>query len=181
MSLNDLRPGLRAYLLADAAISTAVGGSRIFPVMMPQGERGASIVYTRVSGIGDHHMQGASGLSRPRYQIDAYAVLHDDANALADLVKLRLDGYQGLMGAVMVQGCFFENERDDYQADVDLHRVSRDYTELGNGTIDYTKIWPDIPLAGMKHFFVEQGGNFAHDSMRSVADCAEYVTRVLLK
>jgi len=63
----------------------------------------------------------------------------------------------------------------------DMHRVSRDYTELGNGTIDYTKIWPDIALAGMKHFFVEQGGNFAHDSMRSVADCAEYVKRVLLK
>lgn len=63
----------------------------------------------------------------------------------------------------------------------DMHRVSRDYTELGNGTIDYTRIWPDIPLAGMKHFFVEQGGNFAHDSMRSVADCAEYVKRVLLK
>jgi sugar phosphate isomerase/epimerase len=63
----------------------------------------------------------------------------------------------------------------------DMHRVSRDYTELGNGTIDYTKIWPDRALAGMKHFFVEQGGNFAHDSMRSVADCAEYVKRVLLK
>jgi sugar phosphate isomerase/epimerase len=63
----------------------------------------------------------------------------------------------------------------------DMHKVSRDYTELGNGTIDYTKIWPDIPRAGMKHFFVEQGGNFAHDSMRSVADCAGYVKRNLLK
>lgn len=63
----------------------------------------------------------------------------------------------------------------------DMHKLSRDYTELGNGTIDYTRIWPDIALAGMKHFFVEQGGNFAHDSMRSVADCAEYVKRVLLK
>ena len=24
----------------------------------------------------------------------------------------------------------------------DMHKVSRDYTELGNGTIDYTQIWP---------------------------------------
>ncbi|NJN37315.1 MAG: hypothetical protein HC794_10070 [Nitrospiraceae bacterium] len=54
----------------------------------------------------------------------------------------------------------------------DMHKVSRDYTELGNGTIDYTTIWPDVALAGMKHFFVEQGGNYAQDSMRSVADCA---------
>ena len=43
----------------------------------------------------------------------------------------------------------------------DMHKVSRDYTEMGNGTIDYTRIWPDAAMSGMEHFFVEQGGNFA--------------------
>ena len=62
----------------------------------------------------------------------------------------------------------------------DMHKVSRDYTELGNGSIDYTKIWPDAAYSGMKHFFVEQGGNFAQDSMQSVTDCAAYVKRFLL-
>ena len=60
----------------------------------------------------------------------------------------------------------------------DMHKVSRDYTELGNGSIDFTRIWPDASLAGLKHYFVEQGGNFTHDPMRSVADSAEYVKRV---
>jgi sugar phosphate isomerase/epimerase len=63
----------------------------------------------------------------------------------------------------------------------DMHKVSRDYTELGNGSIDFTRIWPDAALAGLKHFFVEQGGNFTHDPMRSITDSAEYVKRVLLK
>ena len=63
----------------------------------------------------------------------------------------------------------------------DLHPVSRDYTEVGSGTIDFTKIWPDAELAGLKHFFVEQGGNFTHDPIRSITDSAEYVKRVLLK
>jgi sugar phosphate isomerase/epimerase len=63
----------------------------------------------------------------------------------------------------------------------DMHRESRDYTELGNGTIDFTKIWPDAQLAGLKHFFVEQGGNFTHDPLRSIADSAQYVKKVLLK
>ena len=63
----------------------------------------------------------------------------------------------------------------------DMHRTSRDYTEVGNGTIDFTRIWPDASLAGLKHFFVEQGGNFTHDPFRSVGDSAEYVKRVLLK
>lgn len=63
----------------------------------------------------------------------------------------------------------------------DVHKTSGDYTEVGNGTIDFTKIWPHAQLAGLKHFFVEQGGNFTHDPFRSVADSAEYVKRVLLK
>ena len=63
----------------------------------------------------------------------------------------------------------------------DMHKVSRDYTEVGNGSIDFTRIWPDASLAGLKHFFVEQGGNFTHDPMRSIADSAEYVKRVLMK
>src|SRR5262245_24423190 len=111
----DLRPQLRAFLLADSGISAAVGGERVFPVTLPQGENRPSVVYTRISGVGDHHMQGASGLARPRYQIDAYAPLADEANALADLVKARLDGYRGPMGVITVQGAFFETERDDYQ------------------------------------------------------------------
>jgi hypothetical protein len=72
-------------------------------------------------------MQGASGLSRPRYQIDAYAQTPDDASELADLVKFYLDGFAGVMDTVAVQGVFFDTERDDYQADIDLYRVSRDY------------------------------------------------------
>jgi sugar phosphate isomerase/epimerase len=63
----------------------------------------------------------------------------------------------------------------------DVHKVSGDYTEVGNGSIDFTKIWPDAELAGLKHFFVEQGGNFTHDPIRSITDSAEYVKRVLLK
>lgn len=63
----------------------------------------------------------------------------------------------------------------------DVHPVSRDYTEVGNGTIDFTKIWPDAELAGLQHFFVEQGSNFTHDPIRSITDSAEYVKRVLLK
>lgn len=63
----------------------------------------------------------------------------------------------------------------------DMHPISRDYTELGNGTIDFTKIWPDAQLAGLKHFFVEQGGNFTHDPIRSITDSAAYVKGVLLR
>jgi Protein of unknown function (DUF3168) len=124
--INDIRPALRTFLLADAPIA-AVVATRVFPVVLPQGERGASIVCTRVSGMGDHTTLGPSGLARPRMQIDAWAATPDEAAALANLVKDRVDGYRGLMGTVPVQGVFFADEREDYQSDIDMHRMSRDY------------------------------------------------------
>ena len=99
------------------------------------------------------------------------------------LVKLQMDLYWIARGSKLSANEWFKRAPGRFEMwhVKDMHRTSRDYTELGNGTIDFTRIWPDAKLAGLKHFFVEQGGNFTHDPMRSIADSAEYVKRVLLK
>ena len=99
------------------------------------------------------------------------------------LVKLQMDLYWIAHRSRLTAHQWFERQPGRFEMwhVKDMHRTSRDYTEVGNGTIDFTRIWPDATLAGMKHFFVEQGGNFTHDPFRSVADSAEYVKRVLLK
>jgi hypothetical protein len=135
MTVADLRLPLVAFLRADPAISAAVGGDRVSPLVLDQGDRGPSIVYTCVSAVGDHHMQGASGLAMARMQLDAWAETPDAADTLARLVKTRLDGYRGPMGfagsppgpGVQVQGVFFDNIREDYEAALQLYRVSADY------------------------------------------------------
>jgi sugar phosphate isomerase/epimerase len=101
----------------------------------------------------------------------------------ASLVKLQMDLYWIAHGSKLSAHDWFKRQPGRYVMwhVKDMHKVSRDYTELGNGSIDFTKIWPDARLAGLKHFFVEQGGNFAHDPLQSVADSAEYVKRFLLK
>jgi uncharacterized protein DUF3168 len=142
MTLQDIRVGLRAYLLDDATIAAAVdsGASaslryRVFAVRLPQGETRASIVYSRISGQGDHHMEGASGLNRTRVQIDCWAQTADAADLLARQVKERIDGYRGsiLWGedspaeAIVVQGIFFDSEREDFDETANMHRSSKDY------------------------------------------------------
>jgi sugar phosphate isomerase/epimerase len=99
------------------------------------------------------------------------------------LVKLQIDLYWIAHGSKLPAHYWFKRAPGRFVMwhVKDMHKVSRDYTELGNGTIDFTQIWPDTELAGMKHFFVEQGGNFTHDPFRSITDSAEYVKRVLLK
>ena len=99
------------------------------------------------------------------------------------LVKLQMDLYWIAHGSKLTANEWFKRAPGRFVMwhVKDMHKTSRDYTELGNGTIDFTRIWPDASLAGLQHFFVEQGGNFTHDPFRSVADSAEYVKRVLLK
>jgi sugar phosphate isomerase/epimerase len=98
------------------------------------------------------------------------------------LVKLQLDLYWLSHDSPKPPRYWFERAPGRYVMwhVKDMHKVSRDYTELGNGTIDYTKIWPDAAYSGMQHFFVEQGGNFATNSMQSIAVGAAYVKRYLL-
>ena len=99
------------------------------------------------------------------------------------LVKLQMDLYWIAHGSKLTANEWFRRQPGRFVMwhVKDMHRTSRDYTEVGNGTIDFTRIWPDASLAGLKHFFVEQGGNFTHDPFTSIADSAEYVKRVLLK
>lgn len=99
------------------------------------------------------------------------------------LVKLQMDLYWIARGSKQPPHYWFKRAPGRFVMwhVKDMHKTTRDYTELGNGSIDFTKIWPDAQLAGLQHFFVEQGGNFTHDPFRSITDSAEYVKRVLLR
>ncbi|MEY9580960.1 hypothetical protein ABIE88_008536 [Bradyrhizobium diazoefficiens] len=132
--MMDIRPGLFAFFAADSVIGplvTASGVSRIFPIVLPQGVKLTSIVYTRISGQGDYTMQGASGYTAPRYQIAAWAPTADAAVRLANAIKDAFDGFKGAIGtgndAVDVQGVFCGDQRETYDDIVQMFGVMRDY------------------------------------------------------
>ncbi len=56
----------------------------------------------------------------------------------------------------------------------DMDKRTRDYTELGNGSIDYDQMLAALDQSGLQFYYLEQGGNFAKDSMQSVAQSAQY-------
>lgn len=61
----------------------------------------------------------------------------------------------------------------------DMDKITRDYTELGNGSIDYVSMLPDPVAAGLEYYYIEQGGNFAENSMQSVATSITYFKKHL--
>lgn len=101
----------------------------------------------------------------------------------SDLVKLQMDMYW-----VMHAGRTTPKELVKQQPGrfvmwhiKDMDKVTRDYSELGNGSINYLEILPDPAESGLEYFYIEQGGNFAQNSMQSAADSAAYFKANLQK
>ena len=99
------------------------------------------------------------------------------------LVKLQMDMYW-----VMHSSKFTPKELIDAQPGryvmwhlKDMDSVSRDYTELGNGIINYLELLPDPTKSGLEYYYLEQGGNYTTNSLQSAADSAEYFKAHLQK
>ncbi len=93
-----------------------------------------------------------------------------------DLVKMQLDLFWVAHSSARTPHELFELQPGRFVMwhikDMD---AAKRYTELGRGTIDFTRIMPDAQLAGLEEYFVEQGDNFAVDPMHSIETSARYV------
>ena len=101
----------------------------------------------------------------------------------ASLVKLQIDMYW-----VMHSSNYTPQQLIDAQPGrftlwhiKDMDPVTRDYTELGNGSIDYLELLPDPVKSGLEYFYIEQGGNFTNNSMESASFSSQYFKKHLQK
>jgi sugar phosphate isomerase/epimerase len=97
------------------------------------------------------------------------------------LVKLQIDLYWVMHSSKLSPAELFSKQPGRFVMwhIKDMDKVSRDYTELGNGSIDYKVILPEASRAGLQLYFLEQGGNFASNSMQSIADSARFFKKNL--
>lgn len=97
------------------------------------------------------------------------------------LVKLEMDMYWVMHSSKHTPRELVKNQPGRYVLwhIKDMDKVTRDYTELGNGSINYAEILPDPIASGLEFYYLEQGGNYAHSAMKSVGDSAEYFKKNL--
>ncbi len=100
-----------------------------------------------------------------------------------ELVKLQIDMYWVMHSSNTTPAKLIEAQPGRYVMwhIKDMDKVTRDYTELGNGSIDYLEILPDPKKSGLDFYYIEQGGNYATNSMTSAADSAKYFKAHLQK
>jgi hypothetical protein len=122
-----IEKGLHTFLTGTAAISALVS-ARVYPVWLPQSPTLPCLTYQRISGSRVRSLTGPSSLAHPRIQIDCWAATYDGAKTLAEAVRVALDGYSGLMGTVEVFGVIVHGDRDLYDPEVKISRVSMDIT-----------------------------------------------------
>jgi len=98
-----------------------------------------------------------------------------------NLVKLQIDLYWVMHSSPLSPAQLFAKQPGRFVMwhIKDMDKVTRDYSELGNGSIDYTTILPEAAHAGLQYYFIEQGGNFAKNSMQSIADSAAFFKKNL--
>lgn len=103
---------------------------------------------------------------------NGYDIIMRDTDA--SLVKLQIDLYWAVHSSKLTPAQLFSKQPGRFVMwhIKDMDKKTRDYTELGNGSIDYTVILPEAKRAGLQYYFLEQGGNFAKDSMQSITDSA---------
>jgi sugar phosphate isomerase/epimerase len=99
------------------------------------------------------------------------------------LVKLQIDLYWTIHSSKLTPSQLFNKQPGRFVMwhIKDMDKKTRDYTELGNGSIDYSVILPQATKAGLTYYYIEQGGNYATNSMQSITDSAVFFKQNLEK
>jgi len=97
------------------------------------------------------------------------------------LVKLQMDLYWVMHSSKLSPGELISRQPGRFVMwhIKDMDKVTRDYSELGNGSIDFTVILPEASRSGLQYYYIEQGGNFARNPIQSITDSAAYFKKNL--
>lgn len=116
-----LEQRLYAHLSADADVSALVG-SRIYPLVMPQGAALPAIVYQRISGVPANHAGRVPSLESARVQVNCYAKTYGVAKDLCDAVVWRMQQSSPYFQCTRV------NERDLYDDEDRTFALALDFS-----------------------------------------------------
>ena len=93
---------LMAYLKGQAGL-TALVGTRIHFIRVPQGTAMPYVVLIDVSNVIPADLKGVLDIEQPNKQFSAYASTKEGATAVADQLRSALDDFSGTLSGLKVQ------------------------------------------------------------------------------
>ena len=120
-----IESAIRSILIADDTVKAIT--TRVYPVALPQSPTYPLILYTKITGMRDHHLRGPSGHAHPRLQIESWSKSYSEAKTLAAAIRKALDGYSGTASGTVIRSCLIESERDIFESEIEVYRVTSDW------------------------------------------------------
>lgn len=124
----SIEAGIRGHLIANPGVSALIG-ERVYALLRLQSDDDDldAITFQRISTNSQGSLSGASGLVQVRFQFDCWSKVYERSLILGEAVRLALQGFRGVMGAVKVHSVSFSNAQDFYDEDTETHRRSMDF------------------------------------------------------
>ena len=129
-----IETALYSHLSTQVGI-TAIVGTRIYATVPPSSPTFPFITFQVFSDVPEHHMDGAVGLTRVLMNIEVWAFVVAEQQAISEALRNELDGFRGAMGTevLQVRNCFMENrnsfqEPDKQGKNLPVHRSSLDFS-----------------------------------------------------
>jgi hypothetical protein len=121
---NIIEAALCALLLEGTAVAALIG-TRIYPNQVPQKSAMPAITYQQISGARDYTLDGPSGMTSPRFQINCWAKTYIEVCRLANAVRKRLNGYSGNFNTLIIHVIQLEDVGDMPQITAGTDVLSR--------------------------------------------------------
>lgn len=118
---------------------SAIASDRIYPVTMPQLEKGKTfypaVVFEMAARERQQSHDGPTGLVKSHFTVSPLGPNYFEVKTLADKVRLAVNGKSAELAAIFgnhVRGVFLENEADDYVFDeieqLSLYQVVQEFS-----------------------------------------------------
>lgn len=128
-----IEEALFSYLKSYAGLSALVG-TRIYPLVLPQNPTLPAVTYFKVSRAGERTLGGPNPvLKQVRIQFSCWGSTYRSAKDVAEQVMMALQDYTGTMGGtdgVKVLDANPVNERDIYEQNTGIYHIPVDVLML---------------------------------------------------
>jgi len=114
----------------EGIIKTLLGplvAGRCYPLVAPDCPVKPYIVYQMISEVPESNLDGFAGISRHRFQIDAYAASYGAVKALAGKKDTDSGSIKATMAAASIKSIHLSS-RDLHEKDTKTFRVSMDFS-----------------------------------------------------
>lgn len=122
---TTVESALYTLLTSDSGV-TALVGTRIYPLLVPDGTALPAVAYQQISMIPRKTHSGPNALRHERYQLTVHASGYDSGRAVQRALRDCLDGYVGEIGSVRIGEIQVQNEYDGFDLDSDFATVRMD-------------------------------------------------------